>query len=171
MNSSLKIALAGFAAILIVGCGSSGDSKNVSASDLKGNWNGTCDVDGSSSQQDFFTMTDKVINVQHIEFSNPTCNKVDREILLDETEDFSYVLGDDIEASGKKVSKIDLTQTGYHLSKGNTNEIPNFGEVIYQIIYKENNKLFLGKSDKDHNLTSDATRAIVLDFANPIIKQ
>ena len=171
MNIGLKIVTASLFAISIVACGSSSDNKNVSDSDLEGSWIGKCDVDGASSDQDFLLFTDKTMTVQHIEFSNPTCNKVDNEILKDETVDFSYVLGDNITASGKNANKINFTKTGYHVSKGNTNTIPNFGEVTYQTIYLENKKIFLGKTDKEHNATSDATRPTILDFTDPIIKK
>ena len=172
MNISLKIATASFFAMAIIGCGSSDeDSKNINASDLKGDWIGKCDVDGASSEQDFINFTDKAITLQHLEFSNPTCNKINNEILKDETVDYSYVLGDDITASGKNASKINLTKTGYHLSKGNTNTVPTFGEIIYQTIYLENKKIFLAKTDTEHNATSDATRPVTLDFTDPITKK
>jgi hypothetical protein len=172
MNISLKIATASFFAMAIIGCGSSdSDSKNVSTSDLKGEWIGKCDVDGASSSQEFLNFADKTLTVKYVEFANPTCNQVDSEILLDETDDYSYVLGDNITASGKNASKINLTKTGYHLSKGNTNTIPIFGEVIYQTIYLENKKIFLAKTDAEHNATSDATRPVTLDFTDPITKK
>jgi len=170
MNSSLKaVVSAGLLAMLIVGCGSDGDSQNVSTSDIKGDWVEKCTLDGTTSTEIYFNFTDTAVSVQEVTYDNMTCSPVDSEILQDVTVNYNYILGDDFTTTlGKKTTKVDLTLTGFNLAKGQLSEQPIVGTKEYTIFYKENNKLYSGDYDNDHNGSSDATRPIVIDFTDPL---
>ena len=170
MNSSLKVVVsAGLLAMLIVGCGSDGDSQNVSVSDLKGECVEKCTLDGTTSIETYFNFTDTAVSVQEVTYDNMSCTPEASEILKDVTVNYNYVLGEDFTtALGKKTTKVDLTLTGFNLAEGQLSEQPVVGTKEYTIFYKENNKLYSGVYDNDHNGLSDAARPIVIDFTDPL---
>ncbi len=170
MNNRLKVTmLASLLAMLITGCGSDGDSSNVSTSDIKGSWVGACDPDGTISEQSYQTVLDNKVQIREVIYDNQSCNPVSTEILHDITYNFNYLLGANFEtATGKKTTKIDYTYTGYNIDKGQVSNLPENGVVRYTIIYKENNKVYTGAITSEYNATSDATRPIVIDFTDAL---
>ncbi len=165
MKFNLKIVLVSLALIgFIAGCGSS-DSPNVSKGDLKGQWIGSCDTNGTNSSRTDLNFVDNRVEMRDIKFNNPTCSE-DNTIFYDVTKNFQYVLGDDITtAIGSDVTKIDMTFLGLlGIAVGDYVDDLKLGTHLYSIVYKKDKKLYIGDISKTDNVNK-------INFTNPFTKK
>ncbi len=148
MKIILKIVLIGLAMFSFVGCGSSSKSANVSAKDLKGEWIGTCETNGTTSSRTDLNFVDDTVKIRDIKFNDPICS--DNVIFSDLNRNFQYVLGEDMKTVDNfDVTKIDITFLGLVSAPiGEFTDDLKYGSHLYSIVFEKDKKLYMGEISK-----------------------